>query len=356
MTNLPAYLINRKSRNLVQAAVKGLGGGSVPYISIAGNRFTLIDAAGNEKGAGYMHEGDLSLDVVIIDVNQNVSKIYYDGPFDPKAKEFKPPTCFSDNGVGASMQATSPQSLSCMACPHNVWGSAVSNMTGKQTKECNDVKKIAVLVPSFDEGKIVFQLRIPPATLKNFGKFAKLVGASTLGDRPTDLSDIITRVSFESQGILKFAGASYIDEDIASRLEELEDGEITGAIVGRNDTPYQGAVVLASALREPTKEAVVQASAQAPQRSATTSDIHPGSNPATAILNEEPKGRGRPAGAKNKPKADLSPREDVKVEDEEPEEIPNFLRPQARQREDAPITAPDTDLQKALASAFNLPT
>ena len=229
MNQLPAHLQNRQRRDLVGAALGGLNTGSPPHISIAGNRFTLVDDAGNEKPIQTLY-----LDVCVIDANPSVSKIYFDPriPFEPGGDNSNPPLCWSDNGVGASAQASSPQNTSCQLCPHNAWGSATSKTTGKPTKACNDVKKLAVLVPGIE---MVFLLRIPPASLKNLAKYTQ-----TLAGHGVDLPDALTRLEFESQGILKFAPQGYVDAPTAALTDKVIAAKATDVLIGRNDRPWGG--------------------------------------------------------------------------------------------------------------------
>ena len=230
MNQLPAHLQNRQRRDLASSAMGGLNTGRPPHISIAGNRFTLIDAAGNQRPIQMLY-----LDVCVIDANASVSKIYYDPrvPYDPSAAEGAPPICWSDNGVGASSQASQPQSQSCSLCPHNAWGSATSQMTGKQTKACNDAKKLAVMVPGIPDQ--VFLLRVPPASLKNLAKYTQ-----TLLGHGVDLPDALTRLEFESQGVLKFTPVGYVDEQTATATDAVLAKNATDMLVGRNDRPWTG--------------------------------------------------------------------------------------------------------------------
>ena len=227
--NLPIHLQNRQRRDLVSAAIGGINSGSPAHISIAGNRFTLVDDAGNEKPVQ-----TLFLDVCVIDANPAVSKIYFDPrvPYEPGGDNSNPPICWSDNGIGASAQASQPQNSSCQLCPHNAWGSATSKATGKPIKACNDVKKVAVVVPGID---VVFLLRIPPASLKNWGKYCQ-----TLGGHGVDLPDAVTRLEFESQGVLKFTPMGYVDEPTAATTDKVLNAKGTDQLIGRNDRPWTG--------------------------------------------------------------------------------------------------------------------
>ena len=228
---IPAHLMNRPSRGLAAAAIQGIGGNFPAHISIKDNRFTLVDAAGNKKP----HE-KLFLDVVIVDVNPVISKIYYASKYDPKADSNEGPACYSDNGVAPSASAPKPQNSACLPCPHHVWGSRISTMTGSQTRACSDIKKTAVVVPELGDD-IVFLFTIPPASLKNLASYVKTLGGMSLGDRPAEPSDVVMRVSFESQGVLKFEPVSFIDERTANLIDELDKSDKTAKLVGRDDAP-----------------------------------------------------------------------------------------------------------------------
>jgi hypothetical protein len=233
MQNLPAHLANRQRRDLATSAMGGINAGSGPHISIKDNRFTLVDAAGNEKQMQTLY-----LDVCIIDANPTVSKIFYDPnkKYDPSGADNSAPICFSDNGVGASAQAAQPQNTNCQLCPWNAWGSATSQMTGKQTKACNDGKKLAVLVPNQGVDGMVFLLRVPPATLKNLAKYTQSVGGHGV-----DLPDVATRIEFESQGVLKFTPTGYVDELTAQATEKIWANKGTEQMVGKLDRVWNGA-------------------------------------------------------------------------------------------------------------------
>lgn len=244
-------LLNRGSRGVGLAAMAGISGSAPPRISISANKFTLIDGAGNEKPhtvtminpqTGQPQEFiSPHIDCTIVGVNKAVSKVYYDTAYDPNGDE-TPPACWSDNGVGPSSQAVKPQARTCVECPHNVWGSSVSAMTGKQTKACNDAKKVGVILPG---SNIVYQLRIPPASLKNLKQYAQTIDGQTLGTPPNtrraDLTDVITRVSFESQGVLKFEAVDLVTDAMITIMDELSPEKLA-TVLGTNDQPHTGPI------------------------------------------------------------------------------------------------------------------
>jgi hypothetical protein len=242
MTELPAHLVNRQSRGLAQRVSQNLGTSSPPYLSILGGKFTLVDAASNEQNIP-TYEMDPNkvmrgqapgpyADVTIIDVNDHISRIFYDVPFDPGAQSYQPPACFSHNGQAPSKLASSPQSPTCAACPNAVWGSATSNVSGKGIPACAQYQLIAVLVAGHD---LPFLLRIPPNSLKNYRAYAEQFRGQAF-----DMDGVVTRLSFISQGTLAFIPAAFAQPAALALGDKLVSAKATDAMVGRLDVPIQG--------------------------------------------------------------------------------------------------------------------
>ena len=82
---LPAHLQGRQIKSLTERAAEGMGSTLPPHISIRGNSFTFVDAAGNE------YQPVLTFDAAIVDVSDVMCKRYYDKPFDPGANQYEPP-------------------------------------------------------------------------------------------------------------------------------------------------------------------------------------------------------------------------------------------------------------------------
>ena len=242
MNQLPDYIQNRQSRGLAARVSQNLGTSSPPYLSILGGRFTLVDAAGNEQPIP-TYEADPAkcmrgqapgpyADVVIIDVNDHVSRIFYDVPFDPTAQSYQPPACFSHNGQAPSKLASNPQSPTCAACPNAVWGSATSNVSGKGIPACAQYQFISVLIASHD---LPFLLRIPPNSLKNYRAYAEQFRGQAF-----DMDGVITRLSFISQGTLAFIPCNYAPQLMLALSDKLIAAKATDAMVGRLDAPIHG--------------------------------------------------------------------------------------------------------------------
>src|SRR4051812_9863942 len=96
---LPAHLQGRQATGAAARATEGMGSSLPPHISIQGNKFTFIDASGNEAPPM------LTFDGYIVDISDHINKRYYDKPFDQSAKSFEPPACWSANGIAPSREA-----------------------------------------------------------------------------------------------------------------------------------------------------------------------------------------------------------------------------------------------------------
>lgn len=223
--NLPAHLQKYQTRDIGSTALANLGSTMPPHVSIGGNRFTLIDAANNEIPVPtFDPKIGPYLDACIIDVADVMSRIYFAGNYDPNAEGTRP-DCFSDNGVGPSISSSSPQAPTCAACPRSEWTKV--NANGKKVPWCSHKYKIAILVPGFDT---VFLLSVPPNShgpLREYLNTCKGNGALA--------ANLITRISFISQGTLQFHPLNWIDDAVATLRERAYAEKKTDALVGRTD-------------------------------------------------------------------------------------------------------------------------
>lgn len=299
-SSLPAYLQNRPSRGLAQSLVANLGVGSPPYLSIMGNRLTLVDAVGEEiPVATYDPKTGPYLDCVVIDALERTSKVFYDKAYDPSASQYEPPPCWSDNGVGPSRNAAVPQSPTCAACPQGAWGSKVSAVSGKGVKACADIQKIALLVPGYE---MPFLMRIPPNSRTNFrGYVNKFVGQAM------DISDVTTRIAFEQGtiGTLVFAAVGWLDEaTVVPQRDKLMAAKATDAIVGRTDLPREG--MLAAPAAQPAL-AAPQAEVGQAQASQTAGYVPPGPTAAQVPFVAPPATQPSPTAFTGQPAATAQP-------------------------------------------------
>lgn len=333
-------------------------------VSIEGNRFTLVDEAGNKQPLSTLH-----MDVIIVDINPHRSKILYpEGKYDPN--NVQAPICYSDNGVGASSKAQQPQHTSCQLCPHNAWGSAVA-VDGGPAKACRDVQKLAVLVLEHGKGKI-WLLSVPPNSLKNLGAYTKLL--ATHGANPILL---ITRVTFVPgvMGTLQFEAARFIDDQEGAAVAATEGK--TDDVLNLGDRPSDHAALSgpAPAAPRPAAPAITPApvppapppvpppAAPVAPAAPLTGEILPPAAPPAA-----PRGRGRPPRSAQPPApAPAAPPTPAPADDPaDPGPIPAFMQRSAvfnptpgfnppangGQAAFAPAAAPGPDLQSAIHKAF----
>ncbi|MFA5902260.1 MAG: hypothetical protein WC829_24475, partial [Hyphomicrobium sp.] len=223
---LPAHLQNRQIRSLTERAAEGMGSTLPPHISIQGNSFTFIDAAGNE------YQPVLTFDATIVDVSDHMNKRYFDKPYVPGQDTGEPPACWSANGIVPSREAVRPQAVSCDVCPHNERGSKISALSGAAIKACRDERWIAVLVPQMPQ--MIFQLVITPGSFKNWKAYTE-----TFRNYGVELSLGLTRFSFKPKvnGELLFEHVGWVDEPTVAAVEAAVREKKTDAIVGRNDQP-----------------------------------------------------------------------------------------------------------------------
>jgi hypothetical protein len=246
---LPDYLQNSNLPDFTDRLGANLGTGTPPYVSIQGQRFTLIDSVGDTEPVVTVDPktGVPYLDCVIIDAGDHPSKIYFGHAFDPGAQSYSPPKCWSDNGVAPSVNCSEPQAVSCAAdptgvhgCKLAVWGSATSKVTGKGVPACGKYQKLALLIPGDD---VEFLLRVPPNSLENLRAYNNKFKGHAFTVR-----DVVTRISFEAGGIgtLTFSGLGFIDEATAKQRNEVLIAKKTDALVGRGDKPRVLAIAVQS--------------------------------------------------------------------------------------------------------------
>ena len=226
---LPTYLQNLPSRNLAQIAISNVGQGNPPYLSIANNRFTLVDVAGNTIPIQTLY-----VDCIIVDINPHMSQTYFDPniPYDPNNPG--PPLCFSDNGIGPSTMAREPQSVACNGCPKQTWEKI--NALGNKVPWCQKSQKIAIW--PFEHSDGLFLLKIPPASAFDSwrGYMAKFENAGL------DPEKVITRITFIGTGVIAFQSPGYIDERHIEPVLKMRESKAYEPIVGRLDKPRTAAL------------------------------------------------------------------------------------------------------------------
>jgi hypothetical protein len=229
---LPAHLKGKtKTDNLFAAAV-AVGG--FPVISIKGKVFHI--QRGDERTLVTKLDSDdepaSSLELVILSVNPNKSKVYYNSGF--VEGSVAKPTCYSNNGVAPATDAEEPQSKKCAVCPHNQWGSRITDSGGKG-KSCGDSMRLCVSAAGMINDPML--LRVPAATLKTLGLYG-----TQLSKRGVEPQYVITKVGFDynvAHPALTFKAVRFVSEEELSLVEETtkEEANIIGQITGVDEKP-----------------------------------------------------------------------------------------------------------------------
>jgi len=224
---LPAHLQQYQTPDIAGALSANLGSAMPPHVSIGGGRFTLIDAGNNEIPVPTFDPAiGVYLDAAIIDVNPVMSRIYFAGNYDASAEGVRP-DCFSDNGIGPSVSANSPQAPTCAICPRAEWTKV--NANGKKVPWCSQKQKIALLIPGFPT---LFLLAVPPNSHSYLREYVEKCKGNGV-----NMADLITRIFFVPgvQGTLQFQATQYIDAPTAQLRQAAYLEKKTDALVGRND-------------------------------------------------------------------------------------------------------------------------
>lgn len=225
---LPAYL-KQAAANLNDELTNGVGQG-FPYLSIKGKNFTLI--RGDERQLLTREvDGDQvpvnSINVVILRANKALSKIFYIKGYDEDESAGKKPDCWSNDGVKPDPSAESPQSTSCAACPHNAWGSKLTE-AGKKGKACQDARRVAVA--RLDQLNDPILVRIPPATLKPLAEYGDM-----LKKRGVPMQAVVTKMKFDAEQAtpkLEFKPIALLDEAQYNEAVAQSQSDIVQQIIG----------------------------------------------------------------------------------------------------------------------------
>lgn len=230
-----------------------------------------------------------SIDVVLVAATPGLSKVYYQGAYVEGSDDA--PACFSHDGVRPDSSVQTPQASSCALCPHNVWGSKITE-NGKQTKACADSKrlailpagheslpedaKIAMLVNEMFGGPMLF--RVPAASMSDLAGFD-----GAMGQMGFKLHAMVTRMSFdidmaypkikfepvrpltvgEFQKILEWRESQQVKDMLVS--SESTAAQPQAAQLPQQVAPEQVAQVYAQPVQAPVQQPV-QNEAEAPRR------------------------------------------------------------------------------------------
>lgn len=239
-------------------------GSGFPVISIKGKVFhiqrggerTLITKPGEDDPAS-------SLEVVIVRANPKRSKVYYATGF--TEGENAKPTCYSNNGEKPEEDSQVKQHSQCVSCPHNQWGSKITE-SGTKSKSCTDSRRLAIATVQTPGDPMM--LRVPAASIKNLEEYGKMLAARGLPPQA-----VVTKIGFDhsvAYPSLTFKPVAIIgDAEALKAIKTASESEIVGNITGIKVTKPMGEAEanedVAPAATPPTPVEAAVAAAPAPK-------------------------------------------------------------------------------------------
>lgn len=220
--NVPAAMAGAFKMDDLDDLTSGVSGG-YPIISYKGKVWAVT--SGGEKHLVLDDNGDPrpSIDVVLVKANPHISKIYYPGGYEEGSTER--PSCYSNDGITPGLDAAEPQAAKCAVCPHNQWGSRISE-AGSKGKACSDTRRVAVV--SLSDLDTPMLMRIPAASLREMANYAQV-----LKRRNTPYQAVVTKIGFDPEAAyprFTFRAVRYLDETEAKSIIATGQQDVIGQI------------------------------------------------------------------------------------------------------------------------------
>lgn len=285
---LPAHL----QQHVTQEAFEEFSGGvtsGFPIISFKGRTWRIRKGGEEQVYLNEANEAIQSIEVVMLRSNPMPSKTYYVGQY--AEGDTSPPACWSADGLKPDTGVETPVHPTCASCPMNVWGSKITE-TGKKTRACSDVRRVAVSfkhqLEEVEAGTRILAdvdvllLRIPPATLNPLKDYVELV----LKPKGVPPYVLITKIGFDVDVAfpkLTFKGLRFltaVEVDTAVALREGEDAKRILNESTEHNTPDNDAVGTTTG----NSDVPGAASAAAPVEAKTTA---PAASPKLQPVEEE---------------------------------------------------------------------
>jgi len=198
-------------------------------VSFRGSKWRL--KYGGEETLLTNSDGDPipAIEMVLVKANKHVSKNYYEAKYEEGSD--MAPDCYSIDGITPDESAPNKQSVSCAACPKNVFGSRMTD-SGKKAKACADHRRLAV-VPAGDIPNDGFGgpmlLRVPATSLTDLAIYGK-----GLNEKGFPYYSVITKISFDpdvSYPKPTFKAAGPLNDDQAEQvLAAMQSDRITAIL------------------------------------------------------------------------------------------------------------------------------
>ena len=274
-TTIPSYILDPTlAKQANDEAAAGISTGMPPRVKLSMKQFKLVDAAGEETlfPPSKMIIGpdeNSYLPVVVLRAKKPLQKAWYATAYNPN-EDGKQPDCFSTDSERPDPTSLAMQSDLCATCPHNQFGSAVDQSgNAMKGKACADSKILAVFVPGsrkVETDPKVYQFKLPPASLKNFGMYVKQLSSAGI-----PLGTAQTLVGFDQtkdNPVLIFKFGGFLPEASLPKLAEMAALPETEDIIGGFNAPALPAPPATQRLNAPDQADVDFAAVQEAQAKA----------------------------------------------------------------------------------------
>jgi hypothetical protein len=237
-SKLPAYLKQVDVASL-NADLTSHAGGGFPAISIKGKVFAVVRDGEREvlRNPKDPDSAATSLDVVLLKANKGTSKVFYIKGYNPEQSEGQKPDCYSNEGIEPAADAQNKQAKKCATCPHNQWGSRITEKGASKGKACNDTVRMAVAAAGMLNDPML--LRVPPASIRALGEYGQ-----TLAKRGVAYNMVVTKVAFDMDAEspkLTFKPVGFLDDAAYAEVQETVESDIVNNILGASFNAVEAA-------------------------------------------------------------------------------------------------------------------
>jgi hypothetical protein len=224
---VPAHIQKAYAAQQGNAALAAGVSAGYPIISYKGKVWHLVEAG--ERTLITVGEGRnandpaASLEAVIVRANPALNKVYYPDGYEEGSTER--PLCHSDDGIYPAADAQEKQAVACGACPHNEWGSKISD-NGSRGKACADSRRMAI--SAVDDIGNPMLLRCPAASLKTL-----LAYGQQLEKRGWPYQALVTRIGFDASlayPALTFTPERWLDDDELQEVMGMQEDDLVLSI------------------------------------------------------------------------------------------------------------------------------
>lgn len=283
--DLPSTIVNRQ--RLIDVNKDIVTTAPFPSLSIKGKVFTLVQD--NERKVLTKPDDPdevlQSVNAAVLRINIH-AKTYYAKRYSEDESEGARPDCYSFDGQVPSPHAPNKQSEKCAVCPHNQWGSRISDDNTGKGKACADNARVAIADANHLDKPML--LRVPPASLRPLKDALKMVK-----QRGLQYNEVIYKIGFDKEAPspkLTFKPVGVLGDAEYSKACEMFEGEIVRAIVGADEDASHAVAALPAPDAEDTDELNAALVARdATRKAATAKPAAPEKAPA------KPKAEAKPA-------------------------------------------------------------